>query len=181
METGWEKCLKWLRGGIVAPGRMLLISSELEHWICFPVRERIVIYYAQWLQWDRGLDIFNMSSTHEPEELRFGWKGLGVWLTVISNRQPRKGHDEREPTLQVPRSLQKTAACSEGCVEMGQTGGGLSGGEGELGKGRAAWGRNQNDETRALCKDWELVEGMASGLDRAGVKTEQLSVVACCS
>lgn len=65
---------------------------------------------------------------------------------------------------------------------MGQIGAGLSEGEGELGKGKAAWGRNQNNETTDLCKDRGLVEGMASGLEETtGVKTKQLSAVACCS
>lgn len=53
-------------------------------------------------------------------------------------RIKQAGHNEKEPLLQVPKSLLKTAAFNEGCVEMGQFGAGLSGGEGELGKGKAA-------------------------------------------
>lgn len=87
---------------------------------------------------------------------------FGVWLTVVSNRRPRQGHEKEPRILEVPKSLLKTAACNEGRVEKGEIGAGLSGREG---KGKAAGGRNQNDETIDLCIDWGLVEGMAPGLE----------------
>lgn len=60
------------------------------------------------------------------------------WLIIVSNRRPRQQHDQREPILEVPESVLKTAACHEGHGEMGQVGAGLSGGEGELGKGEGS-------------------------------------------
>lgn len=74
------------------------------------------------------------SRNREPEV----WVKMAGSLADCRIRWPRQGHDEKEPTLQVPKFLLKTAACNEGCVDMGQVGAGLSRGEGELGKGKAA-------------------------------------------
>lgn len=48
--------------------------------------------------------------------------------------------------LEVLESVLKTAACSEGHMEMEQVGAGLSGGEGQLGKGKVSWGRGRQHE-----------------------------------
>lgn len=54
-------------------------------------------------------------------------------------------------------------------VEIGQVGAGLSRGEGELGRGKAAGGRNQNDEIADLGKDWNAGEEMGSKLEKRPV------------
>lgn len=59
-------------------------------------------------------------------------------------------------------------------VEIGQVGAGLSRGEGELGTGEAAEGRNQNDEIADLGKDWKVGEEMGWKLEkRLVVKSKQ--------